>query len=171
MLAELSLTDTLIWQGSRTMLPSTDGDGNIGVSQTLSPQHTCVSLNAPLALFVLEMGHKSHKEVQLYFLNVGSPPAGGIWQLAFMCARVDVCVLVSGFTLHARQEASPNIPSASMTLKCLVLALAVQRGTGLHLRQIRAKRESILLLGPLTQLALYETFKKNKMCPNVEDIQ
>lgn len=50
-LAELNLTDTLIWQGCWTTLPGADGDGNIGVSQTLSPQHTCVSVNAPLALF------------------------------------------------------------------------------------------------------------------------
>jgi len=50
-LAELNLTDTLIWQGRWTTLPGTDGDGNIGVSQTLSPRHTCASVNAPLALF------------------------------------------------------------------------------------------------------------------------
>lgn len=113
-LAELNLTDTLIWQGCWTTLPGADGDGNIGVSQTFSPQHTCVSVNAPLALFFLvETDYRSQQKYSCVFSMSDLP------LLVETCSSrvhvcVSVCVLVCArlpdFTLHARQGSYPNIP-------------------------------------------------------------
>lgn len=68
-LAELNLTDTLIWQGHWTTLPGADGDGNIWISQAFSPQHTCVSVNAPLALcfFLVEADYRSQQKYSCAF--------------------------------------------------------------------------------------------------------